>query len=33
MALIGHQWPKAKEGVLITVDTDPKMLDQNVGMI
>ena len=33
MDLIGHQWPKAKEGVLITVDTDMTTLDVNVGSI
>lgn len=31
MNFIGHQWPEAKEGVLITIKTDLKTLDVNVG--
>ena len=33
MKLIGHQWPKAKEGVQITVDTDIRTLDVKFGEI
>lgn len=29
--LIGHPWPQAKDGVLITIKTDPKTLDVKVG--